>query len=82
MSPLIPSGSFILTFNKLPKRLGRQIVLKHKRYGLIVKTLCKIDNKGTMWCQGESHSSVSVEQIGPVAKQQVLGFVLWIFKDK
>lgn len=80
MSPNIPDGSFILTCKKLPFFSGVKLVFKHATYGLIVKTLIKKDKAGLLWCQGESAASVSVEQIGPVAKSQVLGSVLWVFK--
>lgn len=80
MSPQIPNGSFILTFNNFPLFSGAKLVFKHASYGLIVKTLVKTDSAGLLWCQGESSASVSAEQIGPVAKSQVLGRVLWVFK--
>lgn len=80
MSPQIPSGSFILTFIRLPLFSGAKLVFRHTAYGLIVKTLIKAEKSGLLWCQGESSSSVSVEQIGPVTKSQVLGCVLWVFR--
>lgn len=80
MSPHIPDGSFILTFRKLPFFSGVKLVFQHATYGLIVKTLIKKDCSGLLWCQGESSTSVSVEQIGPIAQSRVLGSVLWVFK--
>lgn len=80
MYPQIPNGSFILTFNKWPLFTGAKLVFKHATYGLIVKTLIKKDQKGLLWCQGESQTSVSTGQIGPVASSQILGSVLWVFK--
>lgn len=80
MSPHIPNGSFILTIRKFPVFSGLRLVLKHAAYGLIVKTLIKKDSSGLLWCQGESSASVSVEQIGPIAKSRVLGSVLWVFR--
>lgn len=80
MSPQIPGGSFVLTCKRLPLFSGAKLVFKHASYGLIVKTLIKQEKSGLLWCKGESTSSVSVEQIGPVAKSQVLGCVLWVFR--
>lgn len=80
MSPLIPNGSFILTCRWLPLVAGSKLVIQHATYGLIVKTLVKSDDSGKLWCQGESESSVSAEQIGPVERVKVQARVLWIFK--
>ena len=80
MSPQIPNGSFLLTCNWLPLKSGNRLVMKHASYGLIVKSLVSQDDSGNLWCRGESESSVSVEQIGPVEKSKVLGSVLWTFK--
>lgn len=83
MMPVIPADSFIMVARWLlffPLKEGQQILIKHPRYGVIVKTVAVVDNNGFIWSKGENDGSLTVEQIGPVNKQQVLGKVIRIFK--
>lgn len=83
MAPIIPSESFVLAvhwFIFFPIREGQQLVIKHHKYGIIVKTVAIVDKNGFIWSKGENIESVSVEEIGPVDKEQILGRVVWIFK--
>ena len=49
---------------------------------MIVKRLVGFDGYGQLWCQGDSKASISVQQMGPISKEQVIGQVLWVFKPK
>tara|TARA_B110000014_G_C20011900_1_gene524678 strand:- start:192 stop:500 length:309 start_codon:yes stop_codon:yes gene_type:complete len=85
MAPVIPPKSFILA-NKwltfLPIKEGQKLVLNHPRYGIIVKTVAIVDAYGLIWSKGENSESLSVEELGPIDKQNVLGRVIGIFKQK
>lgn len=85
MAPIIPAGSFILATKWLsifPIREGHRLIIDHPRYGIIVKTVAMVDKSGFIWSKGENIESVSVEQLGPVNKEQVLGRVVSIFKPE
>lgn len=85
MAPKIPQDSYVLInkwLNFLPVKKGQQLIMKHRVHGLIVKTVAIVDHNGFIWSKGENKNSVSVEQLGPVSKDQVIGRVLTIFKSK
>lgn len=84
MLPRIQPDSFIIASRwhlLLPYRVGQMYYISHARYGLIVKTLRKIDGKN-YWFYGESAESVSSEAIGAVAKDDIIGRVIWVIKPK
>ncbi|MEI6894701.1 MAG: nickel-type superoxide dismutase maturation protease [Colwellia sp.] len=83
MTPVIHEGSFILVTKLLllfPVKEGQRILIKHPEYGIIVKTVALVDKNGFIWSKGENKKSLSVEQIGPVDKEQVLGRIIGIFE--
>jgi|GEM_PF-486687 len=83
MAPKIPENSYILAnrwLRHLPVKKGQMLVMEHKVYGLIVKTVAIVDRNGFIWSKGENTDSISVEQLGPSSKEQVLGRVIGIFK--
>lgn len=83
MAPIVPDGSFVLVnhwLNRLPIKTGQQLLIKHPEFGDIIKTVAVIDHNGLIWSRGENAASVSVEQIGPVNKSQVISRVLHVFK--
>ena len=85
MAPVIPSGSFILAAKWLsifPIREGQRLVINHPTFGIIVKTVAIIDKNGFIWSKGENINSVSVEQMGPVNKGQILGRIIRTFKPE
>lgn len=85
MAPMIPSGSFLLASKWLklfPIKEGQQLVINHPKYGFMVKTVALVDKNGFIWSKGENPSSISVEQMGPISKQQIFGRVVRIFKPE
>lgn len=85
MAPLIPQGCFILITSLLrffSVKPGQRLLIKHPEYGVIVKTVAYVDHNGLIWSRGENAGSVSVEQIGPISKDQILGRVIRIFKPR
>ncbi len=82
MSPFIPNQSYVLTQRWLTKFFigeGKKLLIAHKSYGLIVKKVALVDHHGFIWLKGENNKSVSVEQIGPVDQEQVIGIVIAVF---
>lgn len=85
MAPVIPQGCFILAakwLTLLPLRAGQKLVIEHPTHGVIVKTIALIDKNGLIWSKGENNASLSIEEIGPVNKTQILGRVIRIFKPE
>ena len=85
MAPLIPTDSFILVVKwllLLPVKKEQRLVIQHPEYGVIVKTVAMVDKNGFIWIRGENDDSISVEQMGPIDKNQVLGRVISIFKPE
>jgi len=81
MFPKIPQSSYILinqwfTFKQIKPE--QTILFKHNDHGFIIKTVALVDRNGLIWCKGENLSSLSVEEIGPVSKKQILGRVLMV----
>lgn len=81
MFPKIPQSSYILV-NQWVKfwriKPEQTILFNHNDHGVIIKTVALIDRNGLIWCKGENLSSLSVEEIGPVSKKQILGKVLMV----
>jgi nickel-type superoxide dismutase maturation protease len=83
MAPAIPPDCFILASKWLmlfPVRAGQRLVISHSTYGVIVKTVAMVDKNGFIWSRGENNGSLSVEQLGPVDKQQIIGRVVCVFR--
>jgi len=83
MFPRIPNYSFVLVctwLKHLRIKPEQMILVHHRQYGVIIKTVALIDGNGFIWCKGENLSSLAVEQLGPVSKNQVIGRVLSVFK--
>ena len=83
MFPRIPQHSYILAihwFRFKGIKSGQTILMNHPKYGLLVKTVALIDKNGLIWCKGENASSIRVEELGPVNRQQIIGQVLKVFK--
>jgi phage repressor protein C with HTH and peptisase S24 domain len=82
MSPKIPNESYVLScswFGGLFLGEGKKILVQHHSYGLIVKTVALVDHHGFIWVKGENNQSMSVEQLGPISANQVIGRVLSVF---
>lgn len=82
MFPRIPQHSYVLAwhwyiFKKI--KPSQTILINHPKYGLLIKTVAIVDKNHLIWCKGENASSISVEELGPVNKQQIIGRVLKTF---
>ena len=79
MFPRIPQSSFVLVlqwfaFRKI--KPGQTLLINHNRYGFLIKKVALIDKNGLIWCKGENPSSISIEKLGPIGKQNIIGQVL------
>jgi len=85
MAPFIPSESYIIVAKWLiifPIKKGQRLIINHSKYGLIIKTVAVVDKNGFVWSRGESKGSITIEEIGPVEKRQILGRVISVFKPE
>ena len=82
MFPRIPQHSYVLVIHwfKFRKIKPEQtILINHPKYGRIIKKVAIVDKNDLIWCKGENSSSITVEQLGPVSKAQVIGQVIKVF---
>lgn len=84
MFPRIPQHSYVLAmhwlrFTKLKPE--QTILIDHPKYGLLIKNIALIDRNGLIWCKGENLASITIEVLGPVNKQQIIGQVLTVIKN-
>ena len=84
MSPRIPNDSYVLVDNFWTTRFlkpSQSVLFRHREYGLVVKTIAAIHHNGFIWSKGENDQSVSIEQLGPVSKGDIIGKVVCVFKS-
>ena len=83
MLPLIPEKSFIFAF-KIYSRLkaGDILIFNHFKYGKLVKELNSIDRHNQLWFKGQNTHSLSINDIGPINREQILGKALFIISPK
>jgi nickel-type superoxide dismutase maturation protease len=85
MQPVLPAGCFILVAKWLlifPVKSKQRLVINHPKYGVIVKTVAIVDKNDLIWSRGENNGSLSIDQLGPVNKAQIVGRVIGVFKLK
>jgi len=83
MSPKIPNESYILVsdwFLSFYLAEGKQILIRHHTDGIIMKTVALVDHHGFIWVKGDNENDTSVEEMGPIGKEQVIGLVFSILK--
>ena len=85
MSPHIPKNSYVLVnhwFKLGWAKLESIVLIQHHFYGVILKKIALIDRHGFIWSRSEHPDSLSIEEFGPVNHKQVIGHVLFVFKQK
>lgn len=79
MLPRIAPDSFVIACRLpvcYPKKAGQVFYLHHPQYGLIVKTLSRVDKNGRYWFRGESPESVSENDLGALEEKHIIGRVI------
>ena len=81
MSPYLTDGSYVIVISPWNFLLSRKPILcfRHKQYGKIVKRLKSFKN-GCFFFDSDSPEGISSDQIGPIAKQEIIGRVLVIVR--
>ncbi|WP_410369364.1 S24/S26 family peptidase [Catenovulum sp. 2E275] len=87
MSPLIPSGSYIIfcpwfKLNGFKLKPGDIIKVTHPQYGLLVKSIHQIMPNGDYLLTGLNPHSITTEQMGLITQQQILAKAIKIIKPK
>ncbi len=78
MSPNISDDSFIITkpFSNIRNK-NKLLIFKHKVYGKLVKRLNNIDSSNFFWFKGDSYTSISMDDIGPIKREQIIGEIIF-----
>ncbi|RHW77943.1 nickel-type superoxide dismutase maturation protease [Colwellia sp. RSH04] len=85
MTPYIPENSFVFLVPWLrlrPLKEGNILKVFHPRYGVIVRTLAKVDHNGLLWLKAWQENNLPIEKLGPVSKEHVLGKVLMVISPR
>jgi len=83
--PAYQDGDFVLV-SKIPFLFGKirpgdVIAFRHKAYGTMIKEVQRVArNKDEIYVLGTHEGSVDSRHFGPIARQDVLGKVLWHIK--
>lgn len=83
LAPNIPAQSYVLSTNFgkfLRFKANDIVVIKHKRYGLLIKRVAVVDKYNFLWCVSAPDKGIAIEQLGPISKSQVVGKVLFSMK--
>ena len=85
MEPSFSSGDFVLLRSLSPKasniKIGSTLIFRHKRLGLLIKTVKSVNIKEkTVIFVGESSKSISSEDIGVIPLSSIIGKPVWTFK--
>jgi len=81
MSPCLTDGSYVVVISPWNFLLDRKPILcfQHKHYGKIVKRL-KSSKNDYFWFDSDSPEGISSDQIGPIAKKEIIGRVLILLR--
>ncbi len=82
MMPLIHHGAFLIIRPALLYHINDVVQVAHPYYGAIVKRIVWGDNTTGFYLAGDSNASLSVEQMGCISSNQILGKVCWIINPK
>ena len=83
MSPEYISGDFLFFirgFKKFFIKSGKNVLVRHPEYGLIVKKIKHVNyNNQTLKVKGNNSSSTRSEEIGVVHFRDIMGFPIFKF---
>lgn len=83
MSPNIPDNSYLIFHHFIRPhflKVGKIIKVQHPIYGLIVKKITGIDQKGCYWLEGMNINSISSSKIGTIDITLIVGIVFYEIK--
>ena len=87
MSPKFNCGDYILILKTkyIIKhiKVGSTLIFNHQKYGLLIKKVQSKDKStNNLYFIGQNTNSITLEEIGPIGLNQILGKPLYIFKGK
>ena len=82
MSISIPENSFVVSRPVRKFEENALFIFTHKFYGKLIKKLVKVDSETNFWFKGDSQESVSMEKIGPINKNKIIGRVILCISEK
>lgn len=75
MAPTLLDGDYVVgrrPSRRRPIQVGDVIVLRHSRYGRMVKRVFKRDEHGVVHVRGDNATSVAMIDVGPIQREQIL----------
>ncbi|MGB1298679.1 MAG: S24/S26 family peptidase [Psychrobium sp.] len=78
MLPAIKHGAYLFVKSAPLYQVNDVVQVEHPYYGPIVKRIIWGDNISGFYLAGDSHASLSVDQMGCIKPIQILGKVRWI----
>ena len=82
MYPRIPEGSYVIIIPLVNFFISKKSIFcfKHKRFGKLIKNFEKKDSNGFYWFKSENSDGVSIKEIGPIKKNDIIGKVIFIIR--
>lgn len=84
MSPQLNRGDYVVLLTLFKRRFihpGQRLVFDHPQYGRMIKQVVSVDSEQhTFWAKGLSNESVSIQQIGAMPFESIVGRVIWLIK--
>ena len=77
MSPYVSDHSFVITKRLKNMKKNKLLIFDHKVYGKLIKRLINVDSSNFFWFKGNSSKSISMEDIGPIKKEQIIGEIIF-----
>lgn len=76
MQPVLSPGTFAIFRRSTSYRDGDVLLVKHPRFGTIVKRAIDV-NAESLWLEGANASSLSRETMGPIERTRVQGKLVY-----
>ncbi len=82
MTPTLRCGDYVVASNWIRQpKVGKLMVVKHPRYGVIIKRAVKRDGD-SYWFASDNVCGVTTSEIGAMAPHQIMGRVLFAIRKK
>lgn len=82
MTPTCKPGDFIVILRHFFRiNINDVVVIQHEHLGMLIKRVASVDSQGVM-LKGDDARSISSDKIGKVARQHIMGKLLFRIAKK